>query len=454
MAAFIKLKYCLYVSVLSLLIIPCSNACGNDAGQSEYQTLSYERVTYYVDSESGNDHNSGKSAGDAWMSFANIKKGLLHPGDSILLRRGSKFTDMLLLEDSGKKDMPIVVSDYGEGTSPAPSFINSIFAPEDNQYGNCVRLKGSWIIVENIYCHGTVAELPENISGFLVMWELGAIYIDKGARNCMIRNNEIFDCGVGIKSYGDYAIIDGNYIHDCNRVLKKWSWGPIGIWLGADNQEVKNNVIVNYSVVNPNITWGPDSYGGGADGGAIEIDDARINKFNINIHHNYSRDNQGFLEVTWTDVKQNPEYEGFHIHHNVSDDFQQFIALWCGKKCCFEYNTVIRRKKNANDWGVFNIASNYSENIIRNNIIVTEKDIPVFLVGSRNDMIPDTKIYNNLYWAADRNEGKPDFGYEGPGEDYIIADPQFVNYSGIKKDDFKLKDSSPYKTVGIGAFEE
>ena len=69
-------------------------------------------------------------------------------------------------------------------------------------------------------------------------------------------------------------------------------------------------------------------------------------------------------------------------------------------------------------------------------------------------MIPDTKIYNNLYWAADRNEGKPDFGYEGPGEDYIIADPQFVNYSGIKKDDFKLKDSSPYKTVGIGAFEE
>src|SRR5690606_18782316 len=113
--------------------------------------------------------------------------------------------------------------------------------------------------------------------------------------NCVVRNNEFFDCGVGIKSYGEQAVIEGNYLHDCNRVLKKWTWCPIGIWLGTDHQEVRYNRIFNYSAVDPRINWGPDSYGGGADGGAIEIDDARYPKQNISIHHNYSRDCQGFI---------------------------------------------------------------------------------------------------------------------------------------------------------------
>jgi hypothetical protein len=404
-------------------------------------------VSYFIDSQNGRDSNDGISENSPWESLSNLEVVTLRPGDVILFKRGSKFSETLVIDGFGTKDAPIVLSDYGPQDLPAPAFTNTIFDPETNQFGNCIRLKGDFIIVENLYFHDTVAELDEDAGSFLTIWELGAIYIDKDAENCIVRNNEIYNCGVGIKSYGLYAKIENNYIHDCNRVLKKWGWGPIAIWLGADHQEVSYNRIVNYSAVNPNITWGPNSYGGGADGGAIEIDDARYPKSNIEIHHNFSQNCQGFLEVTWTDVEKNPKYENFSIHHNVSDDYQQFIALWRGAKCNIENNTIIRRKVNENEWGVFNITQYNSKNLIRNNIIVVENEVVVFNVGSKGTAEPNSIIENNLFWAA---SGELIIGLEGPGISPIFSNPQFMRYNqGMSKNDYLLEKSSP--AVGLGA---
>ncbi len=67
-----------------------------------------------------------------------------------------------------------------------------------------------------------------NISGQFLSETFGLIapgMPQTAAKNCIVRNNEIFDCGVGIRSYGEHAIIEYNNIHDCNRVLKKYTWG-------------------------------------------------------------------------------------------------------------------------------------------------------------------------------------------------------------------------------------
>ncbi|MFV0268927.1 MAG: hypothetical protein ACK5HT_17515 [Draconibacterium sp.] len=230
-------------------------------------------------------------------------------------------------------------------------------------------------------------------------------------------------------------------------MLKEWGWGPIGIWLGADYQEVCYNRIYNYSAVDSRITWGPDSYGGGADGGAMEIDDARNPKSNISIHHNYTRDCQGFLEVTWTDVLQNPPYKNFEIHHNVSDDYQQFVALWCGSACKIENNTIIRRKKNVNDWGVFNITENNAQNYIRNNIVVVEKDIVIFNVGKNGTATPKNIIANNLYYAA---SGALNIGKEGPGENAVFNNPKLLNYDvGLQAIDFSINSKSAARNSGL-----
>ncbi len=401
--------------------------------------------TYFVDSAGGRDSNTGLSTNAAWQSFSGIETTPLNPGDTIKFKRGSRFDGTLTISDSGTLDHRIVLTDYGDAGSPAPTFTSVQFNPEEGRFGNCIRLNGSFIVVENLYFEHTVAGLSGRI-GFATMWELGALHIDKTARHCIVQNNEFFDCGVGIRSNGEGAVIRNNFLHDCNRILKEWNWGPIGIWLGADQQEVSYNRIINYQAIDPRINWGPNGYGSGADGSAIEIDDARVPKFNISIHHNYSRDNQGFLEVTWSDLARNPTYRGFRIHHNVSDDFQQFIALWRGAECRIENNTIIRRKVNANEWGVFNITQYDSRNLIRNNVIVVERDVVIFNVGKDGNAKPNTVIKNNLFFAA---SGELDIGLEGPGEGAVFGNPLFVNYpGGNRASDFALTVSSPAINAG------
>ena len=436
-------------NIAILLTCLLAGAAGTAYGNSVPEGVASPK-TLYIDSEYGDDSAGGTSPECAWASFANISEGVLSPGDTLRIRRGSSFSETLLIEDSGRSDARIVVTDYGDKSSPAPSFTNTVFEPEKGRYGNCIRVEGSYVTVENMYCHHTVADLPENTEGgFYVMWELGAIHIAGGTDSCIVRNNEIYDCGVGIKSNGEHVLIEGNYVHDCNRVLKKWNWGPIGIWLGADWQELRYNTIINYSAVDPHIGWGPDGYCSGADGGAIEIDDARFPKSHIEIHHNYTRDCQGFMEVTWTDVKKNPDYRNFHVHHNVSDDYQAFVALWCGAGCIFENNTIIRRKTNPVEWGVFNITKNNSKNIIRDNIIVTGKDIRIFLTGQSKKAVPNTVIDGNVYWCPD---GWPIYGYDGPGTNFILADPGFVNFDNAAgPDDFTPGKDSLIKDLDKGA---
>jgi hypothetical protein len=332
--------------------------------------------TYYIDSRHGSDANMGMDKKSPWKTARPLRSVSPQGGDVICFKRGSSFTGPFTIPWSGSPGHYITVTDYGSTTEPAPAFTNPVFAT--GNYGNGIRVSGSYVIVENLYFHQMAAyDSVEYHGAGWVVWEMGAIHIDSGARHCIIRNNEIEDCVAGIRSNGEYALITHNYVHDCNRVLKKWNWGPLGIWLGADHQEVSYNKIFNYSAVDPHIGWGPNSYGSGADGGALEIDDARVDKSDINIHHNYTRDNQGFLEVTWTDVKKNPGYRNFQIHDNVSDDFQQFIALWRGEGCRIENNTIIRRKVNANEWGVFNITQNHSHNIVRGNTIIAGKVVPL-----------------------------------------------------------------------------
>lgn len=203
-------------------------------------------TVYYVDSNNGDDNQDGTSESSAFKTLQRIQYIKLNPGDFVKFKRGSEFTGPFYVTDSGKEGQYITITDYGNSQDPAPKFTNPVFV-QDN-FGNCIRIKGSYVKVENLYFYGTSAYVAGSYyePGFRTIWEMGAIYIDKGAEKCIVSNNEIFDCVVGVKSYGKNAIIEYNYIHDCNRVLSQWNWGPIGIWFGADYQEARYNRIFNY----------------------------------------------------------------------------------------------------------------------------------------------------------------------------------------------------------------
>lgn len=430
-----------WINISCFIIMVSGCAKGNEQVSAVHKV---HATTYYIDADAGNDNNKGTAANVPFKSLSALQDIKLHPGDSVKFKRGSSFTGPLFIKDSGSANHYIVLTDYGSPRDSAPTFTNPVF--EQGNFGNCIRIEGGYVLVENLYFFGTAAYRSGtyNTDGWAV-WQMGAIYIDKGAAHCVIRNNEIEDCVAGIRSYGEHARIEHNYIHDCNRVLAEWNWGPIGIWLGGDYQEVKYNKIINYRAEDPRISWA--NGGGGADGGAFEIDDARYDKSHITIAYNITQNCQGFLEVTYNDVVAGPTYTGFRIHHNISDDYQQFIALWAGAGCHIENNTIIRRKKNANDWGVFNITENKSYNMIINNTIVTEKDIPVFNVGLDSDHNPQTIIRNNLYYAA---SGNLVIGKEGPGDNPVYGDPLLEDYDNSNHaGDYSIKKGSPAIDAGL-----
>jgi hypothetical protein len=77
---------------------------------------------YYVDSVNGGDSRSGASPDQAWQTLDRANRAALAPGDQLLLARGSRFSDRLVVAESGTPGAPILISAYGAiGNTPSSS---------------------------------------------------------------------------------------------------------------------------------------------------------------------------------------------------------------------------------------------------------------------------------------------------------------------------------------------
>lgn len=385
-----------------------------------------KQAEYYFDGFNGSDENPG-TKNRPWKSLSKLKALALKPGDAVLFARGSSFHGSVAIKDSGTKDSPILFTHYGKGH--LPKFTNSDIRDRN---GNVFLIQGSHIILDGLYFHNGPSVLP-GTSG--IVRKTGAVFVAIGANHNIIRNCEVYDYPIGFHIYGQHCLITRNYIHDCTGFLQFPHWGPIGIMVATSNNEISYNRIENYVVTGG--TWG-------ADGGAIEIDNSKIPKENIKIHHNHSVGNEGFLEVI------NPcDVSNIHVHHNISDDYQQFIFFWAGRDSIFENNTVLCRKpRNANLRSVFALSKGAVRSItIRNNIFAVADGLQVFVgLGysvKNQDFNPPHS--HNLFFSIDGSQKDPCGRPLGPGE--IIADPLFVD---LEKLDLHLRPASP--AIDAGTF--
>ena len=81
--------------------------------------------TYYLDSENGNDANSGMSESDAWKTLEKANSVAFNPGDKILLKAGSVFTGPFNAKGNGEEGNEIIVSSYGDIDSLGKPLIRS-----------------------------------------------------------------------------------------------------------------------------------------------------------------------------------------------------------------------------------------------------------------------------------------------------------------------------------------
>lgn len=293
-------------------------------------------TNYYIDSVGGNDGNSGTSTNTPWKSHEMADSTTLVAGDTVYFKCGSSFTGAIEIAQSGIAANPITLTSYGTGE--APKFTNK---SESDMNGNCIRLNGDYIIVENLYFLDTPGDSSPSAS--YVMSNIGAIRIRRYADHCIIRNNTFMRCPQGIVSQGEYTLITSNYMDRGLNAPALWrsansSWGPMGIHLNIGNQEVSYNTIKNYGTTNS--PWG-------SDGGAIEIDygASGYHKQNIYIHHNYSEGNAGFIESSWDyDWPQySQEVYNWRVSFNVCYDGQDWLFMLAPcTGVSFDNNTIAR----------------------------------------------------------------------------------------------------------------
>ena len=406
----------------------------------------FGQATYYVDSKDGNDSNNGLSSQTAWKTLLKVNGLYLNPGDKVLLKKGSVFTDYLrLTELNGIADNFITISTYGDGNAKA--VINgNVKEPQVN---------------------------PKTGKGFVVM---DVIYTEE----CnYLRISNIEATGTyryGIRLVGGSDItIDSCYVHDIS-VDTDWE----GIMLTQSPVNVK---ILHTEVARV-----------GSDGIYGSSENLEIGYCNI---HDIDMTNS-----TGDNIQLNVHAPNFWVHHNIIDhsNTENKGALVCSDETdnvngIFEYNTVYGGPNNnfsystggggcivrynhfigpgsgqaikGKDILVYgNIFENYStvfeaaksnstyqyyNNIIKNTgnyIVTTESNDPGMVIYFKNNIVigrprfrttssPTYYRSNNLYTEGETNETNAKIG-----------DPMFVSST-----DYHLRPGSPCINAGVAIDE-
>lgn len=412
-------------------------------------------ASYYVNSRAGDDANNGTSQDAPWKSLKNLN-GSFAPGDNILFAKGSSYTGGFVFTSSGTAEKPITFSTYSVGADvilktdrkqltplfekygagAAPSFTN----PDWNILnGNIFRIEGSYITIDGLYFHDNTNP-PESSAKIKNVQKMGAIYLALKTHHNTVKNCEFFNTPVGIKIKGTDNLITRNYLHDRTEMMAA-SWGPIAIMIVASRNNISFNRIENYG-----------TYGGpyGSDGGVIELDgvDDDFSAGDIQIHHNTSINNHGFLEMAARNV------ENITVAYNLSDDKNQFIGGGSMKNVLVENNTVVRTREPNVDrfifWTFYPARNSFT---IRNNIFVIPKDMKVF--GPFTKPKEDVRVSVRSPIGEHTHDHNVYFSPENPepigiskGKNDLIADPLFVDYENRN---FRLQPNSPARNKGANS---
>ena len=77
-----------------------------------------DNYNIYIDSNEGDDKNSGSSKKNPWATLVNLDNTKLNPGTTIHLKANSEFNGVIEINESGTDDNPIIFKSYGIGNKP------------------------------------------------------------------------------------------------------------------------------------------------------------------------------------------------------------------------------------------------------------------------------------------------------------------------------------------------
>ncbi|TWT79472.1 hypothetical protein CA13_08730 [Planctomycetes bacterium CA13] len=320
------------------------------------------------------DVRSAEYRVDSQQVFDHLKAKTFMPGDSILFKKGIRFTGMFNPKGTGREGKPIIIDAYGKGDLPVinangthraglllrdPSFwevnrleITNTNGSDDDQgelFGIYVLADGSEGVFEHIYINDCFIH---DVNGKVAGKQRGGIHVHikklKASRfhDLRITNNRIVRIGgVGIgnaSSCGNVTILkDGKvesahlwtrvYVSDNtvdhtgrNCIIARVSRDAIyeRNMLANSSRYSTGHSIFNFDTDGIKIQYN-EAYGnvgpGGKDRGGFDADYSSANTY---IQYNYSHDNQWFCGIM-----KKPNHN-VTIRHNISQNDRHGIYFY------------------------------------------------------------------------------------------------------------------------------
>ncbi len=395
-------------------------------------------ANYYVDSEKGANVNSGLTPEFAWKTLSKVMETSLQPGDSVLLKRGSKFPEEFILSFSGTKDNPIVIGAYGKGEKPLIK--GSIEAKKWRKHSNIVwrsKLKEEpaciWLIDEDKTIHWGIKKESINAleKNYDFVWQDSVLYLFLGKNpsktfpkvECSVRDYGIIN-NLDLKNI-DYLIIENleiSFVRDAAiRAIGSKGW-----------------IVKNCTLHHNGVTDESDGQGiqyEGTDGLFSN------NVLYENGQHGFFLSSFGNADVAYNIIEKNKIYNNYHTGIDLMND---------GGDENSHSNTIIRQNlvyETPNFKGVeVGIQTlGYENGLVKNvtihhNIVVNISDIGISAVSNsdsifiHNNTVYETKntcinIDNDTYYAE---------VYNNIGISHIYWAPFFVENSKNKNVDYNI----------------
>jgi len=388
--------------------------------------------TFYIDSITGNDDNTGLATDQAWQTLGPVNDMPFIGGDKILFKAGTTYTGQLKPQGSGADGNPIIIDMYGTGPKP--------------------RIDGEGTVNPTLYLYNVeyyeVSNLEITNTGPTVQAGRMGVYLHLSnfgtAHDIKVKKLYIHDVngsnvkseggGYGIKWYIEGQSVqsrfDGLLIEDChlvrcdrNGIIGGGSYWTRDVWYPSLNVVIRGNLLediggdgivpiccdgalVEYNTVRDGGQRIPQ---GDASAGIWPwSSDNTVVQFNEVSGHLGPWDAQGF-DSDWN-------CENTLIQYNYSHDNMGGFLLVCSPGdqtlpanigC---NNTVVRYNISVNDGfqptvisPTFHISGSVTNTQIYNNTIYigTLDVIDIFDYSNWGSVWPDgTHVYNNIFYVA------------------------------------------------------
>ena len=468
-------------------------------------------TAYYVDAVAGDDSNAGTSESAAWKTLSKVNATTFSAGDTIYLKAGSTWNEVLYPKGSGTAGAPITVTSYGEGSQP---MINGRQDASACPVNTAVYLSNQdYITIQGL-------ELTNNSNTtetkYIVKIDPRDGYTMRGI---VIADNYIHgvsggwnrDTHAGLKGinawseswwgYFDGLTVEGNTVEDVKSVGIEIN----GSYQGGDsngnaNENAAKNVVVRNNYLS-NI---------GADGILVNNCNEPLVEYNTcNKAHSYSdaynvaiwpfacrnallQYNEAFNTQTTKDghgFDSDYQCTGTTFQYNYSHDNQGGFMLICTEPQtwdghpAFNRNTVVRYNISQNDHTVIFALTGHIDNTkVYNNTIYIADGLDTDIVTTYvrdgwtgQQYAPNnTQFYNNIIYNL--GSGEYSFSYKNltcrntvwsnnlfygnhpdsePEDAHkITADPLFINAGGAAQGRntcvaYQLQDGSPALQAGM-----